>query len=322
MNFFREIEFKEILPLLHNASDDVIIERVLSPLNCRTTQLKVPSFIINGSFGNIDPKAILDNIAEKSNDAKEKLDSIDSDVFVSIKRMQKYVKNWRTEQNNSVLSFFCSNYSDKDLSDEELETYPFHAKNSRDGLVREISVARWDPWGERGSGWCSWEIGYRPFEEENWVAEQRQRKEIFQIEDIHSYIKAEGSVSLRRNVSGETISDETETIRAESRNIGARDGYYEIKDMFHKTTHNVTEGYSEILRKELHAVLPTYLIRYEILMEGSEKSQTIPVRVYKYDEEHLFVLFDSCPNIKRYNPVSKEVTSKRKQSFWDKLFKK
>lgn len=321
MSFFRKIDFKEILPLLHDASDDVIVERVLGQLNVWTTQLRVPSFIINGSFDNIDPKAILDNIAEKSNGAKEKLDSINSYVFESIKRMQKYVKNWRTEKNNSVISFICSNYSDKDLSDEELETYPFHVKNSRDGLVRAISVARWDPWGERGSGWRSWELGYSQFEEEDGEAEQRQRKEIFQIEDIHSYIKAEGSVSLRKSVSGETISDETEVIRAESRNIGARDGYYEINDMFQKSICNVA-GYSEILRKELHAVLPTYLIHYEILMEGSEKSQIVPVRVYKYDEEHLFVLFDSNPNIERYNPAPKGVTSKRKQSFWDKFFKK
>ena len=84
---------------------------------------------------------------------------------------------------------------------------------------------------------------------------------------------------------------------------------------------DLIDGIHEVLRKELHLVLPTQRILYYTNPESSGKPTAI-VRVFKYDENHLAAVFKFCPNLVKLQADSIKVeTQKKKKSFWKKLFK-
>lgn len=151
------------------------------------------------------------------------------------------------------------------------------------------------------------------------------RDERFRIEDAFLYVNSQGSISFNSNLSGDLLVNEKDNIITESREAGARDGYYETSRIFNLWLEKESDGNElsiEVLRKELHLVFPTVRISYFLDSEASGKPSAI-IRVFKFDDEHLLVVFQFCPKlVKLQTDDSIKAETPKKKSFWDKLFKR
>ena len=150
------------------------------------------------------------------------------------------------------------------------------------------------------------------------------RDERFRIEDAFLYVNSQGSISFNSNLSGDLLVNEKENIITESREAGARDGYYETSRIFNLWLEKESDGNElsiEVLRKELHLVFPTVRISYFLDSEASGKPSAI-IRVFKFDDEHLLVVFQFCPKlVKLQTSTDSSVSKVERKPFWKKLFK-
>ena len=317
MKFFRLADFKEIMGFLTSSSDDVIVESIFSVYpSCG----QGPSFIVEGSYDDCDPVQILDKIAAKAGTNQEQLSSMNAFAVESLMLMPEKVKNWKIARGNSVFSFYNCYYPKDEIGFEEITATPFYADGVLDRFPRNISAIHWDTWMITP---C-WLFDYDVVHDD---VPNLSRTERFRIEDAFFYVNNYGGISLQRNATGDLSFNAKDDIIAESRDAGARDGYYETSNLFYRTLENDVEK-QERLRKELHVVLPTFRILYYTDPDTSGKP--FIVRVFKYDETRLLVLFQFCPNLIQKENDSKpeedsgDVTENRigKQSFFKRLFNK
>ena len=312
MTYFRKPDFKEVLDVFWPSANEVITECII-----RGGISLGPSFIVEGDVGEIEPKQLIGRVADKTRCYGEKLSVMNAYVVESLCRMPEEVKSWKVEKGNSVLSFRNTYYSSEEIGLEQMIAIPFSADGVPGKYPRNVDVVYWDPW----SNGIAWQLNY-DLAHDN-VPEDMPRMERFQVEDVFSYVNKLGGISLQKNMVGELLLDAQYDIIAESREVGARDGYYENEKSLDNMPWqpDLIDGIHEVLRKELHLVLPTQRILYYTNPESSGKPTAI-VRVFKYDENHLAAVFQFCPNlVKLQTSTDSSVSKVERKPFWKKLFK-
>lgn len=315
MSFFRKPDFKEIIGCLSSSSEEVIVDSLFF---VRPGVEQGPSFIVEGQFDGIDPRQLLVGVASKTNLYRDKLTALNAYVAESLRRLPEETKSWKIDRGNSIFSFYARYFPKEEMSVEQMTALPFYADGVPGKLPRNIDIVSWDPWMNSPCSQLSYDIALDDVPD-------LSRDERFRIEDAFLYVNSQGSISFNSNLSGDLQVNEKDNIITESREAGARDGYYETSRIFNLWLEKESDGNEssrEVLRKELHLVFPTVRISYFLDSEASGKPSAI-IRVFKFDDEHLLVVFQFCPKlVKLQTDDSIKAETPKKKSFLDKLFKR
>ncbi|MBQ6283269.1 MAG: hypothetical protein IJK70_00575 [Bacteroidales bacterium] len=314
MSFFRKPNFKEIIGCLSSSTEEVIVGSLffVSP-----GFEQGPSFVVEGQFDGIDPGQLLVGVASKANLYRDQLTALNAYMEESLKRLPEEARSWKIDRGNSIFSFYARYFPKEEMIVDQMTAMPFYADGVPGNLPRSIDFATWDPWYNKPV----WQLCYDVFCDD---VPTYSREERFRIEEAFSYVNMLGNISLQNSTSGDVLMDAKDDIIAESREVGARAGYYENNRLFNASLENESDGnvsLIEVLRKELHLVFPTVRISYFLDSEASGKPSAI-IRVFKFDDEHLLVVFQFCPKlVKLQTSTDSSVSKVERKPFWKKLFK-
>ena len=323
-DFFRKVNFDALPETCRGNGEDVVTQSVLS--GCRG-----PAFVIEGDFDTISTEHVFSEIGQKAGRERERLNRMGPKLVDFIHRFPQEAQNIQMERSSLLYSLIAYWYSlDKDKI-EELERTPFHADDLISNTVIDLEGCCWHKWTNRSILTFS----YCPFPE--YRAENlHDRSRRFALEDLFELINGKGVVSLHRSLSDNVIEDRQEAIWSQSRNSGVREGYLENFNYFDHTGVFISEdypgygkGYTEVLRKELHLVIPLAGLFFEMKRTPTTvKAEKVGLYLLKLNDSQILVQLSNDPQYCKgpYDPQKESVTEKKvkdeKKSFWQSLFKK
>lgn len=324
MDFFQHVAFDALPETCRDNGKDVVTTVIL-PMCCG------PSFVMEGDLASITAEDVFQTIVQMADREKAALDRMGPNLVSYIHRFPVEAQQVRMEKSDLLYSLFVHWYSLNDDKVESLEKLPFHADDRMSDTVVEIETAFvWGTYPTASFGKWNY-IAAPEYECEN----SKDRARRFALEDLFDLVNRQGGISLHRSLSGEILEDQQEMIWSQSRSAGVRDGYYEVHDRVERGAKFISEdqpgygkGYTEVLRKELHLVIPAATIYFEMRrMPTPDKPEKVAIRLLKKNDRQVFVLLTSRPEYCRgpFDPdkeKKKEMEKEAKKSFWKSLFKK
>lgn len=328
--FFKQVNF-EFLPDTCTGNDEEVITRPIFP------NWIGPSFLINTDFETLTAERLLADIVAKSDKAKEILKKMGPNVAEYIGRFTNEASNINLVKNKMLISLYANWFSQTTDNLEAINKMPFHADDRLGDPAVDISCYYYDT-SVNNTYWS-----YTPNDERRTEYDlRRERAEVFAIEDIYDLINTHGVISIQRKLSGEVIIDRQQDVWLQARTSGVREGYYEVHRVFEDVyksgeAHFQPNGYTEVLQKELHIIVPSMLVSFEMRRTPKSKPEKVRIWVIKKNDSQVIAHLGGDPQRYKgpFDPTkeqkkekndsfesSKKNQGKKRKSIWEKIFKK
>ena len=319
--FFKKVNY-DFLPETCRGNDDEVIIQKIIPFWAG------PSFQIDTVFDTMTADNVLADIAAKSDKARELLTKMGPNVAEYISRFTNEASNINLEKTNILISLYANWFSRETDDPNFIKKMPFHADDRLGDTVVDISSYYY----EKAVTPCLWQ--YAP---ENNV--RREKTDVFAIEDIYDLINTRGEISIQRKLSGDVILDRQQDVWSQARTSGVREGYYDVHNAFESykdgACHFQPDGYTEVLQKELHIIVPSIRVSFEMQRTPSSKPERVAILVIKKNDSQVIACLGGDPKKYKgpYDPEkekekidssasSKKNQGKHSKSIWQKIFKK